>query len=124
MSLREGVVDRQEMHWGLWGCGERDGAEAPAERGGGWSVPWYKDLRYTCTSRMLWAHAWREKHVCVQACGAPSGMAAVDGRTPRGSGRRRYVAAEPAARTVALTRCACPAFYKYMCSQGLSSLSS
>ena len=25
------------MHWGLWGCGERgDGAEAPAERGGGW----------------------------------------------------------------------------------------
>lgn len=43
----------------------------------------------------------------VQACGAPSGMAAVDGRTPSRlrQGWRRYVAAEPAARTVADTVC-------------------
>ena len=55
------------MHWGLWGRGERgDGAEVPAERGGGWRCR-VQGRRCTCTSRMLWAHAWREKHVCVQA---------------------------------------------------------
>lgn len=57
----------------------------------------------------LWARAWREKHVCVQACGAPSGMAGVgvDGCTPSWlrQGWRWYVAAEPAARMVAETVC-------------------
>lgn len=55
----------------------------------------------------LWARAWREKQVCVQACGAPSGVAGVDGRTPSRlrQGWRWYVAAESAARVVAETVC-------------------
>lgn len=55
----------------------------------------------------LWACAWREKQVCVQACGTPSGMAGVDGRTPSRlrQGWRWYVAAESAARMVAETVC-------------------
>ena len=95
------------MNWGLWGRGERgDGAEVPAERRGGWRCR-VQGRRCTCTSRMLWARAWREKHVCVQACGAPSGMAGVDGRTPSRlrQGWHQYVAAEPAAGTVAETVC-------------------
>ena len=95
------------MNWGLWGRGERgDGAEVPAERRGGWRCR-VQGRRCTCTSRMLWARAWREKHVCVQACGAPSGMAGVDGRAPSRlrQGWHQYVAAEPAAGTVAETVC-------------------